>query len=231
MGQLQLLVFHPPRALKLNGGYMTGSRPLFHRERGFTLVEVLIVVAIVLVMATIAVPQFNTAIRNYRINTTARQVQALATLAHVKAAARNTRYRVIVNTGVTPNIYRLQVCNDAVATRTNPCLAWGPDASSAPNLLPPGVAFAIAATTTTAAPVAISASTTNPAGCAPPAPCQTANMTFNSRGLLFSETFNAPADYRCFYLAGRGARPMAVCSVLTGRTIVYVLDSGAWTQL
>ena len=56
-------------------------------------------------------------------------------------------------------------------------------------------------------------------------------MIFNSRGLLFSETFNAPADYRCFYVQGRGTRPMAVCSILTGRTIVYVFNGAAWTAL
>jgi Tfp pilus assembly protein FimT len=184
------------------------------------MLELVIVVAIVLVLATMAIPQFLTALNNYRINDAGRQLQSLATSAHVKASARNTRYRVLVD--ATAGTYILQYCTDDTATRTNPCTAWGTDPESATITMPRSISFSTTGITT--AP---------PVTCTTP-PCttvtQSASMVFNSRGLLFDETVNAPADNRCFYLAGTGARAVAVCSVMTGRAIVYVKTSSTTWQ-
>ena len=190
------------------------------RSGGFSLLELVIVVAITLVLATMAIPQFLTALNNYRINDAGRQLQALATLAHVKAAAQNTRYRVLIDT--TAGTYTLQNCTDDVTTRTNPCTTWGLDPTSAAITMPRSITFSTTGITT--AP---------PVTCTTP-PCttvtQAASMVFNSRGLLFDEAANAPANNRCFYLAGTGARAVAVCSVLTGRSIVYAKTSSTTWQ-
>ncbi len=189
--------------------------------KGFSLLELVIVMAIVFTLATMAVPQFMKAINNYRVNNEGRQLQALATRAHVQAAANNTRYRVQINT--VNRTYTLQFCADAVATRVNPCVTWTTDATTGTITMNPIISFST--TGLTVAP---------PITCTTP-PCvtvtQATEMTFNSRGLLFDETANAPANNRCFYLAGTNSQNIAVCTVLTGRSVAYVLNAGAWVEL
>lgn len=190
------------------------------RSRGFSLIEVLIVVAITLVIIALAAPQLRTAVNNYRINGTARQIQAVAQLARVKATSGNTRYRVHRDTdaATSAGTYELQRCMDSATSRTNPCATWQLDATAAVTFLPTGVTFST---------YGISAGPP----IAPGAPVQATDVVFNSRGLLFDETAlpnGAPASNRCFYLAGTKTRAVAVCSVLTGRTVLYRLYGSAW---
>ena len=189
------------------------------RRAGVTLIEIIIVLAIISVVATMGVPKFLKLVSSYKVNDNGRRLQSVATLAHVKAAARNTRYRVTHGT----SSYTLQYCADDVTTRVNPCSTWSLDETSAAQTLPGGVTFSLTGITN-APPIVTCASS----------PCtasQDTEMTFNSRGLLFDETSNAPATVRCFYLTGTNADPVAVCSVLTGRTIVYRLAGSTWIAL
>jgi prepilin-type N-terminal cleavage/methylation domain-containing protein len=60
------------------------------RDRGFSLLEVLIVVAIVMIMATVAFPAISSYIRNYKIKAAAQQVAGGAQAARSKAIMTNT---------------------------------------------------------------------------------------------------------------------------------------------
>ena len=189
------------------------------RRAGFSLLEMIIVVVVTLVVAAIGIPKFLTLVNVYRINDSARRLQSIATLAHVKAAARNTRYQVSVVSGSTTS-YVLKYCQGNVLLTsgcTTCCATWVTDATSATQILNGGVTFSTGSLTT-APPVASSVA-------------QASEMTFNSRGLLFDESANAPADNRCWYLAGTNAKPMAVCTILTGRTLVYQYNGVDWLQL
>lgn len=73
--------------------YDAPSRP--GRERGFTLLELLIVVAIVMIMAAVAMPSISTYFRNYRIKSAAQEVAGEVTSTRSKAIMTNT------NAGVT----------------------------------------------------------------------------------------------------------------------------------
>jgi prepilin-type N-terminal cleavage/methylation domain-containing protein len=65
------------------------------RERGFTLLEMLVVVAIVAMMAAVAIPSIGAYIRNYKIRGAAQEVAGEVTTARSKAIMTNT------NAGVT----------------------------------------------------------------------------------------------------------------------------------
>jgi Tfp pilus assembly protein FimT len=179
------------------------------------------VLVILSVVTVLAVPSFVSLLNGYQLNDTARKLQALATLAHVKAAARNTRYQLAINT--TTSQFTLQYCTDAVTSRMNPCSAWGKDETSETQSLPKSVTFSTTGLTTSPSVVTCSS--------APCAPTQATEMTFNSRGILFDESANSSADSRCFYLAGKSGTPIAICSVLTGRTTVYTLSGTNWIPL
>ena len=94
-------------------------------ERGFTLIEVLLVLAVVGIVSAIAVPSTSAAMRGYSLKGDARAVNNLVALAKMRAAARFSRARVHVDRAT--NTYFLETWNkttnvwdaETVATRTS----------------------------------------------------------------------------------------------------------------
>lgn len=60
-------------------------------ERGFSLIEVLLVISVIMVLAAIAVPNFGPSIRRYEMETTARRIGALMVRARAEAMRLNRR--------------------------------------------------------------------------------------------------------------------------------------------
>ncbi len=63
-------------------------------ERGFTVIELLAVIAIMMVVTAIATPSFYYWLPKYRISAGARQIAADLQLARMKAISQNTSYRL-----------------------------------------------------------------------------------------------------------------------------------------
>ena len=79
------------------------------RERGFTLIELIIVIAILGVLLAIAIPALGTYYREAKLNKAAREVKANIQLARLKAVTSNFRVVFTYNlgSGGTPDTYQI----------------------------------------------------------------------------------------------------------------------------
>ena len=117
---------------------------------GFSLIELLIVVGIIAVMATVALPAIGRYFRNYQIRNAAREVATEIQTARTKAIMKNVNWGVLFVT-LSPTTYRYIVEDDPANPATRTLNILGPVRT-----LPGDVRF------TTAAPPAPAAGTVRP---------------------------------------------------------------------
>ncbi len=100
-------------------------------ERGFTVVELLTVIAIMMVIMAIAMPTFYYWLPTYRLSAGARQIAADLQLARMKAISQNTSYHLNF---LTSSTYRFEKDTDNNGTPEDP--------ESGPFTLPEGITVA-----------------------------------------------------------------------------------------
>jgi prepilin-type N-terminal cleavage/methylation domain-containing protein len=83
------------------------------RQRGFSIVELLIVVVVALILSAMAIPSVVSITRSARNNADARGISAALNLARMRAAADFTHTRIYMN--LTGNTYHLELWNKASA--------------------------------------------------------------------------------------------------------------------
>lgn len=183
----------------------------FGDQRGITMVEVVIILAISMVMAALTSQSMQSAVAVYQMSRSCRQLAAFAQQARTMATGHATRYRVRID--ITARQYWFERCSSPSSTDRT-CNGWTDDQYSGRLTLPKGIDFS-AAGITVAPPDQSSVTLVT-------------DMSFNSIGLLWDEGTGLLSDGRCFYLQATGLRPMAVCSTMAGKTTVFRLFSGVW---
>ena len=147
--------------------------PSFHNQAGFTLIDMLVVVAIIGLVSAIALPSTTSMMQGYKIKGNAQAINNLVGLAKMRAAARFSRARVYAD--LNARTFRVQVWNKTTNT-------WDDDSGTTP--LADGVTFGFTGITqpppNTQAALGQSPVCTNDAGANI---ANTACITFNSRGM------------------------------------------------
>jgi prepilin-type N-terminal cleavage/methylation domain-containing protein len=110
--------------LALKGSMRKGCR---RSERGFTLIEIIMVVALIIILVAIAIPSILTYVRNYQIRGAQQQVAGDLTAARLKAITKNVNLGVVFAVGVFP-AYPAQsfrwVVEDDLHPQTPPLPPW-----------------------------------------------------------------------------------------------------------
>ena len=164
---------------------MANDRP----QKGFSLIELMIVVAIALIIAGFAVPSFLQTLRNFRINGAGASINGELLTAKMRAAARFTRTRVRFERA--GRLFRSQWWD---RTLNGGAGGWADETVGGPQQLPQGIGFGSGGVAN------------NPAGNAIgfADPCLdddgvtviggTACVVFNSRGIPIDSTGSPVAD-------------------------------------
>ena len=159
------------------------------RDHGFSLVEVLTVIFIIIVLAAMAIPKVTTMVGNLRTRGDARDLNAMIVLARMRAASDFARARVYAD--LSANTFRIEV-------RQSGATSWQTDGGN--QVLSRGVTFGYGSLTTPPSGVA---SLTQAPLCLQDdlvsTYANTACIMFNSRGIPVDSTW-APTSVDALYV-------------------------------
>jgi Tfp pilus assembly protein FimT len=180
---------------------------------GFSLLELIVVVSITIILATMTVSGFLTFKAGYDYNTTARQLAAVTQKARGAATSQDTRYRV--NIDQANSRYQMERCSSPNRSTLN-CDAWTMASDPGLIIIPRDVHLTTSGITSPPPGFGTGVS-------------QSQYVIFNSRGIQVNSSGNT-VNASCVYLQGSLKPPTAVCTTLAGRTGVYRFTGGVWVE-
>ena len=217
-----------------------------NRMRGFSIIELVVAVLIIMILSAIALPSSITMLRNYRAQGDARSIAGQIALARMRAAAGFTQVRLYVN--LNANTYRIDVWNKAGAgcwqtdSATVACDAPTTAAAAVPQDIQlsqgdaPGFGAVVAAPPGTQTVFGQAPACLDNAG---GAIANTACVVFNSRGIPVIPGFpgvpivnNTPTGDDAIYFTNNAGLTYAVTVSASGKTSMWRSSRvGSWGQL
>ena len=175
-------------------------------ENGFSLIELAIVVTIILLILSLALPSVLSSMRAFRASADARSIAAQLALAKMRAANRFTQARL--NCDTTTNSCRVETCTSKDASTCNTFTAEGETIN-----LSPGSSFSFGTITT---PAGSQTSIQN-----------SAQILFNSRSIPVDNSGAVTGNY-ALYVMNPAGNQYAVTVYASGRIAVWRYNSGVW---
>jgi Tfp pilus assembly protein FimT len=185
------------------------------KSAGFSIVELVVVVAVILLLSAIAMPGALATLRAYRLTGSARAVAHQVSLARLRAETEFTNAQLVIDPAT--NTYSLQVCTVVGGKADNCTTPADYNNESGIQPLSQGISFGFGAAA-------------GPAG-GQAAMQQTLQTRFNSRGipvLLDGSGNTNPNDV--IYLTDAQGNAFAVGVTVGGHVRVYQYTGGAWKQ-
>lgn len=171
-------------------------------SRGFSLIELVIAILIIIIVAGIAIPKAMTIVQGVRMANDIRSISAQIFLARMRAASAGARSRLNFNT--TANTYQIEVLNGGTWT------IYGGTIN-----LETGDTFGYGSITT-------------PAG-QQSSIVQTTPIYFNSRGMAIDSSGNATANSAIYFTNIQG-QYAAIAVSIAGQPTSYTYTGSAWVQ-
>ncbi len=154
-------------------------------QRGFTMVELLVVISIILIVTAIALPSLPTFLRSYKLRNDARTLAGQISAARMLASENTKRALVACNTTTKICQIALRGLDDPLLTGLN---------GSAFTVVTAGLQVALSGTDSFGPPGAAGASSpSNPTGQASTGAVQCNNIVFNSRGIPVYDATVSPS--------------------------------------
>jgi prepilin-type N-terminal cleavage/methylation domain-containing protein len=176
------------------------------KDRGFSLLELLIVIVILAIVAAFAIPSALNSLRAYKLHSDAAALAAQMNVARFRATSQFTPYRLSISTANgTYTVERLSTSYGSPVAELGPVNIYS------------GNAFV----------------TANPGGSTYPGTITggtaVTNFYFNTRGMPVDNTGNPIANGGAvIYLTNNAGLTDAVAATLGGRIGVYNWDGSAW---
>ena len=175
-------------------------------EAGFSLVELAIVVTIILLILSLALPTVISSMRAFRASADARGIAAQLALTKMRAANRFTQARLNCDTAT--NSCRVETCTSKGASTCNTFTAEGETIR-----LSQGSSFSFGSIT---APAGSQTSIQN-----------TTQILFNSRSIPVDSSGAVTGNY-ALYVMNPAGNQYAVTVYASGRVAVWRYNSGTW---
>lgn len=176
------------------------------KNAGFSMIELVIVVAIMLIVAAFAVPNLTAMLRAYRAMNNARGIAAQLSLARMRAASTSAPARL--NFNLAANTYQLELCTSLCNTAG---ATYAPEGGV--QVLSQGVTFGAGGVGTP------------PTGL--PAVAQSALITFNSRGISV-DGLGAPIGTAAIYITNNSGAVYAVTVSIGGQPTARLHSGSTW---
>ena len=158
-----------------------------HRARGFTILELLIVIAIIFVVASMAAPNVRSVLRSISVGADARGIAETVALTKMRAAAEFTQTRIYAD--LSTNSYRVELFDK---TSLKCCWVKDTKGNSNANYLSSGVTFGFGSLSTppTGQSSVAWSKCADPTDNTQPPINNTSCIVFNSRGTPIDTTGN-----------------------------------------